>query len=171
MKLIKFSSITILMIVFILGHMIQSCTKIKEETPQPYKVYWGNAIYNYGKIIRDSSTYQSYPYTITPTDDICLIPRTNDFKSADLMVVGDTCDFSPIATINGICYLNDITSKVKGTFVSTRLLRICACKWNNKALTEGTIKLNQDNSIDVEYTDSLLTTVNDINHYKIHFSK
>ncbi|MGZ4053385.1 MAG: hypothetical protein ACXVPU_06265 [Bacteroidia bacterium] len=163
MKKLTFITLVVLLIV--------ACKKEKTIEPKPRGVYWGDLTYLHGKVIRDSSTYQSYPVIETTNDCVDLKPRVNCYQSADLTQVGSKCDFhteyKPYSI--EICYLYNITTAMTGTFTSTRTMKIDTVSWNGIKLTKGTVKLNNDNSIDVEYTDSLLTGINKINHYDIHY--
>ncbi len=151
--------------------LIVACKKESPIASKPRGVYWGNLTYLYAKVIRDSSTYQSYPIMETYSDCVEIDPRVNPYKSADLTEIGSKCDFhaeyKPYTP--EICYLYNITTPMTGTFTSTRTMKIDTVSWNGHKLVRGSIKLYDDNSIDVEYTDSLLVIGNKINHYKIHY--
>lgn len=162
--------IRIIITLFVLGTI--ACKK-DSPTPQRVKIYWGNAIYNPAEIIRDYSTYQSYPISLG-NDVIALQPKMTEglpSLSFDKMIVGDTCYLTGINKTFGLTYLYNITNKVKGVFVTNKLIHLDTCTWNNSILVRGSIKLNDDNSIDLEYTDSIKDNTNSINHYKVHYQK
>lgn len=153
--------------------LIASCKKDEPTAPKPEKVYWGNAIYNPADVTMDYSTYLSYPQ-VTGSDVIGLQPGSTDgqpSKSDQEMIIGDTCYFIKIQKKQGACYLNNITSPVKGVFTSARTIKLQPCTWGDLIMVRGSVTLNDDNSIDVEYTDSLRYDINVVNHYKIHYEK
>lgn len=169
LNLLKIISLTII-IAFV------SCKKEKTVDPKkPIDVYWGDLTYIGGRVIRDSSTYQLFPAIETNSDCIDLKPRVNNLQSASETSVGSKCDFrdeyKPYSP--DICYLYKITTPMTGTFTSTRTMKIDPVVWNGIKLTKGSIRLNNDNSIDVEYTDSVclppLSAKIRMNHYKIHY--
>lgn len=151
--------------------LVVACKKESQLQPKVRGVYWGNLTYLYGKVMRDSSTYQSYPVMEAYSDCVEIDPLVNPYKSADLTVIGDKCrfhdEYKPYTP--EICYLYNITTPMTGTFTSTRSMNIDTISWNGHKLVKGTIVLNDDNSIDVKYTDSLLVTGNKINYYKVHY--
>lgn len=167
----KVKAVSFILIVFIFA-----CKKEATVEPKPRGVYWGDLTYIGGRVIRDSSTYQSYPVMETTNDCVDLKPRINCYLSADLTAIGSKCDFrdeyKPYSP--DICYLYNITTPMTGTFTSTRTMKIDPVTWKGVKLTKGTIILNDDNSIDVEYTDSvcadpLSAKLKKMNHYKIHY--
>ena len=161
--------VTVLIVIII---CITSCKKETTSPSSEKKIYWGNAIYNNGVIIRDASNYQSYPDTLTYGSTINLIPSHNDYKPYNEMVIGDLIEFYPINTYVGTCYLNNITKQVKGVFTTTTNVTLDTIRWSGTKLINGTMKLNMDNTVDIEYTDSVLDGSGHTNHYKIlHFKK
>lgn len=151
----------------------------KESSVQPTelnKVYWGNAIYNPSTVTRDYSTFETYPMIMPNSgingDVIVLQPKLTlglPSKSADEMIIGDTCYSTGVNNNFGLCYLYNITTKVKGCFITNRLIQLDTCSWSNHKLISGTMKLNDDNSVDVEYTDSTYNIGS--SHYTVHYTK
>lgn len=165
---------TILTIV-IIGFVfcVTGCKKDESVVAKTNKIYWGNAIYNPSDITRDFSTYQSYPTVVANTiiglqpKDTYLLPS----KPADEMPIDSICNTILISSQFGYTYMNNITTLVKGRFTSSRTIKLDTCNWDNYKLVRGTIKLNEDNSIDVEYTDSIKDGTTGINHYSCHYTK
>lgn len=157
---------------------LTACKKDKDQESKPAMIYWGNAIYNPSDVTRDFSSYQSYPIIMPKIgvrgDVIVLQPKSTNnspSKSFKDMIIGDTCYFESVFNNSGLCYLYNITSKVEAVFVTIRKIKLDTCSWGNFKLVRGSAILNDDNSVDLEYTDSIKDGSFGVNHYKIHYTK
>lgn len=170
---LKFTGKLLTILITGLVFCITACKKDESVVAKTDKIYWGNAIYGHGMIIRDNSTYQLYPDTLKRNACLILIPRVNDYMPYTETNVGSTIDFAPVGdNINGqfeYYYLYNIANPIKGYFTTTTNVSIDSMSYGNIKLYGGTITLNMDNSINLEYTDSIIGIGS--NHYNIRYTK